>query len=142
MAEVTADGMTVSVREGRVSVAGGQDNMRANAGEQMAITGSGSFTVTNIASFDEQWQWIEKTTPAIDVDGRPVFQALQWVGRESGLQLVFTSDAAETLAASTELRGLQGQLDVPPSRALEIFMLTVDLDARIDDGRIVVSQVP
>ncbi len=142
MTEVTTDGTTVSVREGRVSVASDQGNRRAEIGEQLSIADSGAMSVTKIDGFDNQWQWIEKTTPAINLDGRPVSQALNWVSRESGLTVVFASDAAEFLAASTELRGLQGQLDLEPTRALELFMLTVDLDARIDGGSIVVSEAP
>jgi ferric-dicitrate binding protein FerR (iron transport regulator) len=142
MAAVTPGGVIVSVREGRVSVAGEQGNMRAQAGEQLAITGSGAFAVSEISSFGDQWHWVERTTPAIDLDGRPVSLALNWVSRESGLQVVFANESAELLATSTELHGLQGRIDLQPSRALEIFMLTVDLDARIEDGKIVVSEAP
>ena len=142
MTQITGEGVTVSVREGRVSVAGKQGNRRVVAGEQMALAASGAFLVSEIDGFDDQWQWIEKTTPPIDLDGRPVSQALDWVSRESGLNIVYENDAAESLAASTELRGLQGQLDVEPTRALELFMLTVDLQARIGDGDIVISEAP
>jgi ferric-dicitrate binding protein FerR (iron transport regulator) len=141
MTEITAAGMTVSVREGRVSIAGEQGNRRAVAGEQLAITASGAFAISSIESFDEQWRWIEKTTPPIDLHGRPVARALNWVSRESGYPLVFASENAAVLAETSELRGMQGQLDLQPSRALEIFMLTVDLDARFEDGRIIVSEV-
>ena len=111
-------------------------------GERLAISGSGVFSVRKISGYDDEWLWIQKTTPAINLDGRPVSRALDWVSRESGLTVVFASEAAELLATSTELRGLQSEMNLQPTRALEIFMMTVDLDARIDGGNIVISEAP
>jgi hypothetical protein len=139
MTEVSTDGTTVSVREGIVSVAGAAGSRRALTGQQLAISGSGTFSVNEISGHDDEWQWIMKTTPPINLDGRPVSQALNWVSRESGLSVVYASEAAESLADQTELRGMQSELDLQPTRALELFMMTVDLEARIDDGSIVVS---
>jgi hypothetical protein len=66
-----------------------------------------------------------------------VLELLEWVSRETGLQLRFESAGAEELARK-EL--LKGEIDAPPTNALRLWMMSVDLDWRIDDGVIYVSE--
>jgi hypothetical protein len=73
----------------------------------------------------------------VNLHGRLIHEALEWVSRESGRTIQYTSAGAEALARTESLKG---DFEFEPSRALEIFMLTVDLTARIEGTVIVVSE--
>ncbi len=75
----------------------------------------------------------------MNLDGHSVSEALQWVSRESGRKIQYASAAAESLAQTDRLHG-DFNVDVQPSRKLELFMMTVDLNARIEGDVIVVSE--
>jgi hypothetical protein len=129
--------VVVSVREGRVSIDGTHHAATAAAGQQLTITGRSHPLISNIKGYGDSWQWIERTSPPAELDGRSVTEFLRWVSRETGLGLRFDSDAAERLARSTTL---VGQVNTEPMRALGVWMLGVDLDWRIQDGVIVISK--
>jgi ferric-dicitrate binding protein FerR (iron transport regulator) len=135
MTQVGTDGLVISVREGLVSI-DGDVTARASAGQQFAISGSGELSINDTNGVDD-WEWIEKSTPAVSLDGRFVAEALEWVSRESGKRIRYASAEAEALARAETLRG---DFDMEPSRALEIFMMMVDLNARPDGNVIVVSK--
>ena len=135
MARAGADGLVISVREGVVSI-DGDIIARASAGQKFAISASGSLTINDTNGIDD-WEWVEKSTPAVNLNGRFVAEALAWVSRESGRTVSYASDAAEMVANEAQLRG---NMELPPTRALDIFMMTVDLNARIEGEVIVVSE--
>lgn len=140
MTAVANDELVISVREGVVSIAriDGNVTARASAGQQFAISGSGALTINDTNGVDD-WEWVEKSTPAVNLDGHLVSEALQWVSRESGRKIQYASAAAESLAQTDRLHG-DFNVDVQPSRKLELFMMTVDLNARIEGDVIVVSE--
>jgi ferric-dicitrate binding protein FerR (iron transport regulator) len=135
MTRVGADELVISVREGVVSI-DGKVTARASAGQQFAISASGSLSINDTNGVDD-WEWVEKSTPAVNLNGHFVAEALAWVSRESGRSLSYASEGAEMLARETQLRG---DMELPPTRALDIFMMTVDLNVRIDGEVIVVSE--
>lgn len=145
MTAVTAEGTTISVREGSISVAGEQGNRRAGAGERLLVSKEGVFDSSEISGYGDEWQWIQDTTPAIALDGWAASQALSWVSRETGLSIRFASPSAEQLAGETEIKGLaimdgDGNNHLQPIRAMEIFMPLTDLHAAIEGNEIVVSE--
>ena len=135
MTRVGADELVISVREGVVSI-DGHVTARASAGQQFAISGSGELSISETNGIDD-WEWVEDATPAVNLNGRFVAEALEWVSRESGRSISYASEGAEMLAKQAQLRG---DMELPPTRALEIFMMTVDLNARIEGEVIVVSE--
>ena len=135
MTRVGADELVISVREGVVSI-DGHVTARASAGQQFAISGSGELSISETNGIDD-WEWVEDATPAVNLNGRFVAEALEWVSRESGRSISYASEGAEMLANQAQLRG---DMELPPTRALEIFMMTVDLNARIEGELIVVSE--
>jgi len=135
MTRVGADELVISVREGVVSI-DGHVTARASAGQQFAISGSGELSISETNGIDD-WEWVEDATPAVNLNGRFVAEALEWVSRESGRSISYASEGAEMLANQAQLRG---DMELPPTRALEIFMMTVDLNARIEGEVIVVSE--
>lgn len=134
MAQVDGQELVISVREGVVAI-DGTVPARALAGQRFAISASGELSIAGTNGVDD-WEWVERSTPAVDLENRTVAEALEWVSRESGRRIRYASEEAEELASATRLRGFY---ELPPSRALPVFMLTVDLDATIDGEVIVVS---
>jgi ferric-dicitrate binding protein FerR (iron transport regulator) len=135
MTRVDGDELVISVREGVVSI-DGNVTARASAGQQFAISGSGALSIDDTNGVDD-WEWVERSTPAVNLNGRFVAEALEWVSRESGRTISYASEQAEMVANQAQLRG---NMELPPSRALDIFMMTVDLNARIEGEVIVVSE--
>jgi ferric-dicitrate binding protein FerR (iron transport regulator) len=135
MTQAGEDELVVSVREGVVSI-DGSVTARASAGQQFAISASGTLSIKDTNGVDD-WEWVEKSTPAVNLNGRFVAEALEWVSRESGRTISYTSEDAERIARETQLRG---NMQLPPSRALEVFIMTVDLNARIEGEVIVISE--
>ncbi|MDX1403357.1 MAG: FecR family protein [Woeseiaceae bacterium] len=135
MTSVAGDSLVIAVREGVVAV-DGEVTARASAGQQFAISAGGELTIGETNGVDE-WEWIEKSTPAINLDGRLIAEALEWVSRESGRSIRYASDNAEALARTERLRG---DYNMSPSRALNLFLLTTDLSASIEGEEIIISE--
>ena len=138
MAGVTTSGVTVSIREGQVHVAGNTIDATATAGEQVRLRGNAPPTYTNIGTHGEIWRWAEKITPGVIVDRRSAHEFVGWVARESGLEVRFASNEVEQLAHSTRMSGGSGSLE--PRAALEVLLQTTTLQAAIADGSILISE--
>ena len=137
MAQTDGVGLTISVRDGEVEVQPERgDAARAGRNQQMAISGSGVRSIVNIQPHGGAWQWVEQTSPAADLDGRSVSDFLGWVSHETGLAVSYEDDAARTNAEKL----LIGKLETGPREALNVWMLGTDLDWRIENGVIYVSQ--
>lgn len=130
--------LVVSVREGRVSIAGTYRDETAVAGQRLELRGSGPAIVTNTNGTGADWEWTEAVAPPVDMQGKSTYEFLQWVGRETGHAVRFESESAERLARETMLIG---EIASDPRTELRLRMMTVDLDARFDtaDPSIVVS---
>lgn len=137
MVEHSGRTLVVSVREGAVEIDGDYHDARASAGQRLTIEGRGRPVTGSVAGHGEAWSWVEATTPALRVDNPTIHQFLTWVARETGLRLQFSTPDAERIARDDNL---VGRIDVPPMEALRIWMSTVDLEWRIEDGVIVVSE--
>ena len=132
------DSLTVSVREGAVSIEGLRYDATARAGQRIQIQADGDYTINEERGYGTEWQWVESIAPTLNPEGRTVLDFLNWVSRESGRSLKFESAKARLIAASSELRA--PVLD-EPTRALEIFLQTTDLKAETVDDVISVSLV-
>ncbi len=124
------DNLTVSVREGLVSIDGARFAGKAVAGQKIELRDSGGHTVHAESGYGPEWGWIESIVPIFGHESRSILDFLNWVSRESGRQLRFESSSAESLAASEEL---VGPVEVEPTRALKIFLKTTDLKSEIVD---------
>jgi hypothetical protein len=133
------DQLMVLVRQGEVSVKGTTFAATALAGERLLVAGDSAPNVVPVASYGDEWRWIEKTTPAWDTEGKTIFEFLSWVSRESGMSLRFDSSSAEDLARKESLVGY-GQVDLEPSIALQVVLMTTDLDWTVKDGIVVISK--
>lgn len=138
---VAGDRIAVRVREGAVVARGRDFESTAVAGQQILLHGSSRPALSASIAFGDAWAWIERTSPPIDTEGRTIGEFLDWVGRETGRALKYDSETAERLARTSVLVGY-GRMDLEPSVALRVVMLSTDLDWRIDGGEIVISERP
>lgn len=131
-------GMTVAVREGRVEIAAGDTSYTADAGEQVTLAQDREARFARLPPHDPSWDWASELAPSFDIERRPVMDFLQWAARETGRQLVFTSDGARVAAMVGRLRGsIEG---LTPTEAIEAVRPTIPgLELRIDDRTMVVS---
>jgi ferric-dicitrate binding protein FerR (iron transport regulator) len=139
--EVRVEGTDVRlrVREGRIewrSNAGTVESGRA--GEQLTIAANGAVTRASAARFGETWDWIASTTPAVDIEGRPLSEFLAWAGRELGREVVF---ATPEVAAEASSIVVHGSIDgLTPAQALVAVLETTSVRGTFTDERIVVRR--
>lgn len=136
MTGIDGGALTISVREGEVRIENARQQASAVAGQQMTVVGRNRPTYTNISRHGEAWRWAEQMAPVVDIDQRSAYEFINWAGRESGLEIRFVSDAVERRAHDTLMTG---SVDFEPQVALYTLLQTTDLDARIEDGWIVVD---
>ena len=132
-----ANNLTISVREGRVEVDGSYvGTATASAGQQMILSGGARPAIADFHIYGEAWNWIEGTSPIVDIDGSTVDEFLTAIGREIGLQVSYMSPEAEQMAHNGVLKG---NVDMGPRDELAFRMSGEDLSYRIDRGTIFVS---
>ncbi len=129
--------LAVSVREGTVAIDGSFHDATVSPGQRIQLSGTGRPDVANLPLHGEHWQWVEALAPSADFDGRSVHEFLEWVSRETGLALEFETAGAERLALAETLNG---RIDTAPTDALRVWMMGVDLDWRIENGVIYISE--
>jgi ferric-dicitrate binding protein FerR (iron transport regulator) len=130
--------MRLRVREGLVEWRS-HDGAIANgrAGEELTVGARGLVRRSESARYGDSWDWIATTTPAVDVEGRPLAEFLAWVGRELGRDVVYVTPEvlreAETIVVHGSVTGLT------PEQALHAVLATTTVRGRLDEGRILVS---
>jgi ferric-dicitrate binding protein FerR (iron transport regulator) len=113
-----ADSIQVSVREGRVLVtAVNGSNNTGEAGQMLRLSTNGAVTRSAVAATDPQWQWTLAAAPVFDIDNQTLSAFLQWIARETGRQVVYSSPQAEAAAAEVKLRGSIAGLDADAALA-------------------------
>ena len=120
-----ADDMVVSVREGRVMIANAAGTSSGVAGERIRVTPRGQVVRSTVAAHDPHWQWAAHTAPQFDINDHTLAVFLDWVGRETGRKVVYSSNAAQSAASGLKLRGSIAGLD--PDTALSAVLSTTDL---------------
>ena len=135
MTEVNGDALVVSVREGEVSVDGIRHDRAVLPGQQMTMSGSQQPSVLSIGRSGEAWNWVNRITPPVNVEGRSVYEFLVWASREMGLELVLTATANSVAHSAL----LMGTIETSPAEALPLRLATASMDWRIDEGVIYIS---
>ena len=129
--------VTLAVREGRVSLDGGTAEVTIQKGELAHIDTTGITQVTSIKTFDQMWQWTTLVTPELSLDGLSAFDFVQWAGRETGREVQFSDAATRKLSVQTRLRG---SVNLAPDRALDLILLTSDLEAMTSNDKILIRK--
>jgi ferric-dicitrate binding protein FerR (iron transport regulator) len=133
-----ADGVRVSVREGRVAIDKNGVLYAGEAGEQISINENGSVGRARLAPSDAQWQWVAEVAPDFDIENRPLVEFLDWLGRETGHPIEYATTQARQQAEQTILRGSIKGLD--PRAALAAVLATTNLQVSENpSGSMVIS---
>ncbi len=137
--QTDGDELSVLVREGRVSVEATRVNETATVGQKLTVTRNGETTVQTIEVSGDDWHWIEKTSPSLTLDDRPIIEFLTWVSRETGQPLRLASRTVKEIVMTEVLRGVGNVVHEQPSIALRLYMPTTGLAWHIGDGVIVIG---
>ena len=135
MTAIDGDTLVVSVREGSVLVDGSFHEHTATSGQQVSLIGQQRPSVLSIDRAGTAWDWVGRTTPAADVDGKTLYEFLTWACREMGLELKFKGTAEEVAHEAV----LRGRIDTAPADAVRLRLATADLHSRIEGGVIYIT---
>lgn len=135
MTRAGSEELVVSVREGQVAIDGLYYEHAAASGEQVTFSGRQRPTVLSIGRSGQNWDWVARTSPPVDMDGKTIRVFLDWACRELGLELKFEG-GAEPVA---DRESLKGTVDIEPADALRIRLASAALDYRIEEGVLYVS---
>lgn len=129
------EALRLRIREGRVILEQGERRIDGAAGQQVLIGTQGTVVRAQIASDDPEWGWVQSVAPAPDIDGQPLTALLDWVSRETGRKIQFTSPDLEARADDTILHGSIEHLS--PLEALVTMLATTDLEFSLDEPGVI-----
>jgi hypothetical protein len=132
---VTNDETRVRVRDGTVSFSSpGRAPVMLGAGQQLVAGPRTALVQAGPGSAAPEWQWTRAIGPAFTIEGRSAFEALDWLGHETGLRVVYASERARAQARETILRGTIDGLDT--QAALLAVLSGSDLDFALHADRV------
>lgn len=91
----------------------------------LRVNANGGWSRDELSSTAAHWRWAFQAGATFQIDNQSLVQFLQWLARETGRQLKYSSPRAEAAAASVRLRGSIDGLD--PDAALTAVLLTTQL---------------
>lgn len=113
-----ANSIHVSVREGRVVVTSTNgSNNTGEAGQMLRLSTTGELTRSTLAATDPRWEWALDAAPVFDINNQTLSSFLEWIARETGRHVVYSSPKAEAAAAEVKLRGSIEGLDADAALA-------------------------
>lgn len=126
--------VVLQVREGLVELTRGTEARVVAAGRGLALLPEGVERPFAVAPHAESWNWVIERSPELALGGRSVDEVLAWVSQETGLEVVLPEAAA---ALVTEV--VRGSVrTTEPLEAARLALQTLDLDLRVDTGRLIV----
>jgi ferric-dicitrate binding protein FerR (iron transport regulator) len=136
VARLAGERLGVAVRDGRVAIERGSEEVDVVAGERVSVaSGASSPRRERSASFGGDWEWVERLAPPFDIDGRRLIDFLQWVEAQTGRTLEFADLKTEQAARDTVLNG---SIDLEPLPMLAAVLALTDLGYALDGDRIVI----
>jgi hypothetical protein len=135
MGEIVDDTLIVSVREGEVFVDGKFHESRISSGYRVSMAGRQQPSVANVSRSGEAWEWVHNAMPPRNFDGKTAYEFVVWISREMGLEFEFT----ESAEATAQNAFLSGTIRTEPAKALRAWLASADLDWRIDEGVIYIT---
>jgi ferric-dicitrate binding protein FerR (iron transport regulator) len=124
MVDVSRNTLSVSVREGQVTVRSHRDLNEVETGKHLVVGMDGRSIERPVSTFGGIWAWTEAVTPIVDLDQRSIDEFLQWVSRESGRRVIYDDAVAASVARQHRIHG---NVELPPMQALATTLPTADL---------------
>jgi ferric-dicitrate binding protein FerR (iron transport regulator) len=136
LVRLDAEELDVGVREGRITLTRGATSGGAGAGERLVTSQTaGELRRDAIATFGDEWAWVERVAPPFDIDGRTLGEFLDWFEAQTGRTVVFADAAAERSARAAVL---SGSIELPPLEKLSAVLALTDLEHSLDGERVVI----
>lgn len=132
--------LQINVREGLVNLtqAQTQEEVSVVAGNQLNINELGESQTLKISSHDPQWQWVNKIAPKFMLENKSLYEFLNWVAREYGLNLSFDSEHNKKLS---QMLILHGDIDgLTLSQALTTVLSTTEFGYELQDNQLTVHR--
>lgn len=130
------EGLTVRVREGQVKIATEEEELDLMAGSGISLSVDGRFSETTIGAGDAVWDWAVELAPPFVLEGANAVAFLEWVSRETGLVVEYSSPEVASVAGGVTLHGSLVGLD--PDEASEVVLPSCGLRAVRSADRLVI----
>ena len=132
-----ASALRVRVREGRVQLDRQGERHEAPAGLELEMDAAGHLARRPVSQNGPDWAWTLAIAPPFELEGRRLADFLDWVTRETGLQVRFADPALEYTTADCVLHGsLRG---IAPDEAPAAVLPPCGLTHRVEDGGLLIS---
>jgi ferric-dicitrate binding protein FerR (iron transport regulator) len=132
---LSADTLTVRVREGRVAMGWEQTTHQGRAGEELTLSG-GRFGRRPIPPHSSLFAWSQEIAPTWHLNGSRLDEFLIWAAREAGRPLRWADPRLEQEARSIVLAGeIEG---LAPAEAVEVVLPAVGFSALAEEGSLLI----
>ena len=136
------DNVISSVRRGSILVRTKAGEHRVDAaperGRTLTITADSSVTVSPDGT---DWEWIYAVSRRFDLEGRSVYDFLQWSVSETGRELRFADESVALAARNTRFSGAVKLGGLDPDRAVAVALSTTHFSVEADaDGSLRVTR--
>ena len=117
---LVGEALRVRVRDGRVRLVQSRESHEAGAGDELTLEGSGRVARRRLPTFGPEWAWITALPEPFALEGRSLFDFLDWIAAGNGWHLRFADAGAEQKARTTTLHGsIEG---LTPEEALDAVL--------------------
>jgi ferric-dicitrate binding protein FerR (iron transport regulator) len=123
------------VRTGVVELTGAVRSVTGRGGTETTLSATGVVS-REMAPHGDEWEWIARVSPPLDMEGVALADFLALVGRELGYAVRYADAALAGEAAGITLHGSVNGLS--SNEALEVAITTSGLQHRIEGGSLVV----
>jgi hypothetical protein len=106
--------------------------MTVPAGAAVRVFADGAVETFGIQSHGPDWDWVQQVAPPFEIDGHTVVAFLDWVSRETGLRIDYSSPEVREFAAETVLHGTIA--DLTPLEAPKVVLPSCGLDVERADA--------
>lgn len=111
--QVSRDQVRVRVRDGIAIFAGNAfAPVVIEAGRQLSIGGGEATLQAGPAASDPAWGWTQTIAPEFAIEGRSLFDALEWLAHEAGLRVIYASPVVRDRTRTVVLHGSIDGLDL------------------------------
>ena len=135
---VSYDTVRLSVREGVASLERLGLSHAAPSGTQLTARAGSGVTSLPVPPSGPEWDWIQQTAPPFNLEGRRLAEYLDWIGRETGLEIHYADPSIPVDAPAVILHGTVEGLR--PDETLEAVLPTCGLRHRLDAGTLIIER--
>jgi ferric-dicitrate binding protein FerR (iron transport regulator) len=120
--QVAAGGTRVRVRDGTALFTGTDHAVVLIAsGQQLSVAEGHSALVDGPGPADAVWEWTRAISPQFDIEGRSLYDSVEWLAHEAGLKIVYASGDVRARAQSILVHG---DVEGMPTRDALVAVLT------------------